>query len=107
MNNTYTGQVVIVTGVKQFNGGFYKCDLVVTDQADKYPQTIPFECVKDFCDEIQRLNLQAGDGVTVSYDLRGREHNGNYYGSMKAWKCEVSSVSAPATNSPTDEEIPF
>jgi hypothetical protein len=107
-NNTFTGQVVKVTSVKQFNGGFYKCDLILTDSSDKYPQTIPFECVKDFCDEIRSMSLKPGDGVTVSYDLKGREHNGNYYSSIKAWKCDVTSANnATQGSSVTDEEIPF
>ena len=86
MSNTFEGVVVAITSTKSFNGGFYKCDLVVTDPSDKYPQTIPFECVKDLCDKVQGMNLTAGDKVSVAYDLKGREHNGTYYASIKAWK---------------------
>ena len=104
MSNTFQGVVVAITSTKTFNGGFYKCDLVVTDPSDKYPQTIPFECVKELCDKVQGMNLSPGDQVTVAYDLKGREHNGNYYASVKAWKVTPG---AAASSSVCDEEVPF
>lgn len=84
-NNEITGKVVIVGEEQVFASGFNKRELVLRTE-EKYPQEVPIEFVKNKADELKSHNLCQGDTVTVSFDVRGREHNGRWYASLNGWK---------------------
>lgn len=84
----FTGEIIHIGDRQEFASGFYKRDIVLTDRADKYPQQIPFECVKQTADLIDSKGLRVGDRVTVRFDLRGREYKGRYFGSNNVWKLD-------------------
>ena len=109
-----SGTVKVILDEQTFASGFNKREFVVTDEADKYPQDIKFECVKDKVELVNKLSV--GEKVKVTFDLRGNEYNGKYYVNLAAWKIE--SLAAGAGNSSTppafdpadevlDEEPPF
>ena len=62
-----------------------------------------------------RDDLQPGQEVTVSFDIRGREHNGRYYNNLQGWRVhrvESGAGEAPPVYSDEpppmgDEDIPF
>ena len=97
-----------VAGVVHFIGeeetfganGFRKRVLVLQREADtQYPQYVPFEFTQNNCDKLD--GLQVGSIATVSYNLRGREHNGKYYSSLQGWKIDVAEMTgAPAPIAP-------
>jgi len=79
-----TGTVKVVLDEQTFASGFNKREFVLTVEDGKYPQEICFETVKEktsLCDD-----LNVGDKVTVSFDIRGREYNGRYFNNLSAWK---------------------
>jgi hypothetical protein len=86
----------------------------VTVDDGRYPQDINLEFVKD---KIALLNeLEPGQAVRVSFDIRGREYNGRYYNNLQAWKVEQIDGDAPDATSSLysedpppvgDEDIPF
>ena len=79
-----TGTVKLVMDPQTFESGFTKREFVVTTEGERYPQEIKFECVKD---KVALLdNVQPGNRVAVSFDLRGNEYNGRYYVNLTAWK---------------------
>lgn len=110
MNYTYTGTVVHIGDIQEFGiNGFYKRDLVLSNPDDRNPQKVPFEFAKSAADKITELGLEVGDVAKVTFDLRGREHNGRYFGSMSAWKVEAVGTtkqkSAPTEPNPVDEDV--
>lgn len=83
---TMEGVVKVVMDEQTFDSGFTKREFVVTTKEDKYPQDIKFEAVKDRTSILKGIN--AGDQVTVTFDLRGNEYKGKYYVNLVAWKLD-------------------
>jgi len=108
MSNTIKGTVKVILDEETFASGFNKREFVITDDADKYPQDIKFECVKD---KVALVNaLTVGDKVEVTFDLRGNEYNGKYYVNVAAWKVDKlagSQIPNTAADEVLDEEPPF
>ena len=99
---------------KTFASGFNLREFVVTDEADKYPQDIQFQSVKDKVELVNKLNK--GDKVKVTFNIRGREWNGKYFVNLEAWKIEPLAAAAAGSDGPPpfdpadevlDEEPPF
>ena len=86
MSNKYeiTGKIIHIGETQTFASGFTKREIVIEESADKYPQTIKFDTVKEGCDRLDAFRL--GQVVTVAFNIRGNEHNGKYYVSLQAWK---------------------
>jgi single-strand DNA-binding protein len=115
-----TGTLKKLFDEQTFGSGFTKREFVITTEADRYPQDIKFETVKE---KIAQLSgLKAGDKVKVFFDLRGREWKESYFVNLNAWKIEAlgadGGTSAPDSDGPplrepdgavdsVDEEPPF
>ena len=112
-----TGKIKIIQEAKTFDSGFTKREMVVIVEDGKYPQEINIEFVQDKINLLD--NLQPGQEVTVSFDIRGREYNGRYFNNLQGWKVTPQGnessftpepqSSAPAHPSPADfdDDIPF
>jgi hypothetical protein len=113
-----TGKIKLIQEAKTFDSGFTKREMVVTVEDGKYPQEINIEFVQD---KIALLDtLQAGQEVTVTFDIRGREYNGRYFNNLQGWKIVTlrdedapsAGDQSPAPPYPTpsdfeDDDIPF
>lgn len=64
----------------------------------------PTRCVFDVFgeDRLRQFNIQAGEVLTVSFDLDAREYQGRWFNSIRAWKVERAQID-PATGMP----VPF
>ena len=109
-----SGTVKEIFDEQTFGSGFKKREFVITDEAEKYPQDIKFECVKDNVELVNQLTK--GDRVKVTFDIRGREWQGKYFVNLAAWKIETLSNKRDGGNEPPpfdpadeilDEEPPF
>ena len=109
-----SGTVKQIFEEKTFGSGFNVREFVVTTDADKFPQDICLQCVKDKVDMLGKL--KSGDKVKVSFDLRGREYQGRYFVNLNAWKVEAAGAGESSSNEPPpfdpadeilDEEPPF
>lgn len=80
--------------VQSFASGFTKREFVVTTAADKYPQDIKFDVVKDKCAMLD--SFKPGDEVQVNFDIRGREYNGKYFVDLSCWKLQAADGAEPA-----------
>ena len=110
-----SGTVKVIFDEQTFPSGFNKREFVVTDEDDKYPQDIKFECVKEKVDLVNKLTV--GEKVKVTFNIRGNEYNGKYYVNLGAWKVESlggassGGAGAPPPFDPADEildeEPPF
>lgn len=113
----YTGTVVHLSDIQQISEKFSKCELVLTDRSEKYPQEVPFVFGGQMADTPSKEQLQVGDEVKVAFNLRGREWKGRWFPENSAWKLEVLQRANPVkdvTGEPEnyadevlDEEPPF
>jgi hypothetical protein len=97
-----------------FASGFTKREFVVTTE-ERYPQPIKLEVVKDKCALLDKFS--EGERVSVSFNLRGNEHNGRFFVNLVAWRIASfrSEAAAPAPKqaeactppADTDENYPF
>ncbi|MES2440251.1 MAG: DUF3127 domain-containing protein [Verrucomicrobiota bacterium] len=83
-----SGKIKMIGDVQSFASGFTKREFVVTTSADKYPQDIKFDLVKDKCSVLD--SFKVGDDVMVNFDVRGREYNGKYYVDLACWKLQAA-----------------
>jgi hypothetical protein len=115
MTYELTGKIKLIQPEKTFDSGFRKREMVVTVDDGRYPQDINLEFVQDKTALLD--NLQPGQEVTVSFDIRGREYNGRYFNNLQGWKVAPAS-DAPAPSPPEgafggpadydpEEDIPF
>ena len=70
---------------------FRKREFILTDDSIQYPQHITFQLTQDKCSLIDNIN--PGDEMTVSFNLRGREWTSTkgevkYFNLLEAWKIE-------------------
>ncbi|MEN8734993.1 MAG: DUF3127 domain-containing protein [Lentimonas sp.] len=109
-----SGTVKEIFEEQTFASGFNKREFVITSTADKFPQDIKFECLKDKVELVNRLNK--GDQVKVTFDINGREWQGKYFVNLAAWKVEAAVAAPSSDDGPPpfdpgdevlDEEPPF
>lgn len=81
-----TGTIKLINEVQSFASGFMKREFVVTTGDSRYPQDLKFEVVKDKCSVLDEFD--AGQEVTVSFDIRGNEYNGKYFVNLSCWKLQ-------------------
>lgn len=110
-----SGRINLIQEPKTFDSGFTKREIVVVVEDGKYPQEIALEFVQD---KIALLDdLQPGQTVKVSFDIRGREYKGRYFNNLQGWRVEVldddssggdgSAAHHPEPSDFDDQDIPF
>ena len=93
MSYDLTGKVKLVMDAKTISDKFTVREFVVTVEDGNYPQDIALQFVNDKVSLLD--NLQVGQEVTVSFDIRGREYNGRYFNNLNAWKLQAGEAAAP------------
>jgi hypothetical protein len=94
------GKIKVINETQSFPSGFTKREFVVTT-ADKYPQDLKFEIVKDKCSLLDAF--EPGQDVQVTFDIRGNEYNGKYFVNLSCWKIQASDGGSPAASRPARE----
>lgn len=119
MSHQLTGNILHIHPLQHFSSGFTKREFVIKESEGKYPQEVKFDAVKDDCLKLD--SYRVGDEITVSFNIRGNEHNGKHYVSLQAWRFEkgqgarqdsrpsTQNGAAPPSQSADfdDDEIPF
>jgi hypothetical protein len=101
------GTLVKMMDRQDFPSGFFKRDFVVRTE-EQYPQDVKFTLTKEKVDFLDAF--QEGQSLTVTFDIRGREYNGNYYVDLNAWSLKAAdgaATSAPAAAKSTDAPKPL
>ena len=101
-----TGELIHIGEVQEFGDkGFYK-RVIVINTGGEYPQEVPFDAPKKAADACRQL--QVGDQVTISFDLRGRHwKDDRWFASLNAWKIEkVGSKPAPRKEDAGQDDLP-
>lgn len=84
-----TGRIIAVLpergGVSK-TGNEWKMQEYVLETHEQYPKKLCFNVFG--ADKIAQFNIQAGEELTVSFDINAREYNGRWYNDIRAWKVE-------------------
>ncbi|MBR6649522.1 MAG: DUF3127 domain-containing protein [Bacteroidaceae bacterium] len=84
-----TGKIIAVLpergGVSK-TGNEWKMQEYVLETHEQYPKKICFNIFG--ADKIAQFNIQAGEELTVSFDINAREYMGRWYNDVRAWKVE-------------------
>lgn len=99
-----TGILILVKEVQTFDSGFTKREFVIKTN-EQYPQEVKFELFKDKTSLIDSSTI--GDTITVAFNIRGNEYNGNHYVSLQAWRISIESKQAPQAAANEEDYIPF
>ena len=108
-----TGKIIAVLpergGVSK-TGNEWKTQEYVIETHEQYPRKMCFNVFG--ADKIAQFNIQAGEEMTVSFDINAREYNGRWYNDIRAWRVErgvapAAAEFAPATNAPAANAVDF
>ena len=92
-----TGKIIAVLpergGVSK-TGNEWKMQEYVLETHEQFPKKLCFNVFG--ADKISQFNIQAGDELTVSFDINAREYNGRWYTDIRAWRVERGAATAPA-----------
>ena len=107
-----TGKIIAVLpergGVSK-TGNEWKMQEYVLETHEQFPKKLCFNVFG--ADKIAQFNIQAGDELTVSFDINAREYNGRWYNDIRAWRVERGAAPAaaetPVINAPKVEVPDF
>lgn len=96
-----TGKIIAVLpergGISK-TGNEWKMQEYVLETHEQYPRKMCFNVFG--ADKIAQFNIQAGEEMTVSFDINAREYNGRWYNDIRAWKVERGVAPAAPTAAP-------
>ena len=96
-----TGKIIAVLpergGVSK-TGNEWKTQEYVIETHEQYPKKVCFNVFG--ADKIAQFNIQAGDELTVSFDINAREYNGRWFNDVRAWKVERGTAAAAPMDIP-------
>lgn len=81
-----TGKVAIIGQTESVGQNGFTKRLLVVETEEQYPQKLPIDFVKDKTSLLD--NLQIGQSVKVSINLRGSESNGRWFCQIQGWKIQ-------------------
>ena len=90
-----TGKIIAVLperGGTSKTGNEWKMQEYVIETHEQYPKKVCFNVFG--ADKIAQFNIQAGDELTVSFDINAREYNGRWYNDIRAWRVERGAAPA-------------
>lgn len=109
-----TGKIIAVLpergGISK-TGNEWKTQEYVLETHEQYPRRICFNVFG--ADKISQFNIQAGEEMTVSFDINAREYNGRWYNDIRAWRVERGTAPtnisdfAPAIDAPKANTVDF
>ena len=82
------------SGQSQRTGSEWKVATYVIETVnEQYPRKMVFEVFG--VDRIASFNIQAGQLLTVSFDIDAHEYNGRWYNTIRAWRVVPYDPNAP------------
>ena len=99
-----TGTLKVLEDLQTFASGFTKREFVIEIPDGKYPQMVKFEVVRDKISQLDQVNI--GDELKITFDVRGNEYKGRYYVNLSAWKIEGGSGASGGGNGGSQEDPP-
>ena len=82
-----TGKVIAImearSGVSQRTGNQWMTQEYVIEVPGQYPRKMVFNIFGE--DRIKQFNIQAGEEITVQFDIDAREYNGRWFNDIRAY----------------------
>ncbi len=107
-----TGRIIAVleerSGTSARTGNEWRVASYVLETQEQYPKKVCFEVFG--VDRIQALNIQAGETLTVKFDIDAHEYNGRWFNSIRAFAVDRSQAAAPVgipVTAPPFDQTPF
>ncbi|MGN1262982.1 MAG: DUF3127 domain-containing protein [Prevotella sp.] len=95
-----SGKIIVVlqanSGVSRATGNPWMSQEYVLETHDQYPKKICFRVFGE--DRIKNFNIQAGEEITVSFDVDAHEYNGRWFNSINAWAVNRNNAAQPASD---------
>jgi len=102
-----TGKIILVlpkqSGTSQRTGNTWASQEYVIETHEQYPRKCCFRVFGE--DKIANMNIQAGEEVTVSFDIDASEYQGRWYNRINCWKVDrvqpgdaANTAQAPGAN---------
>ena len=102
-----TGKIIAVLpaqgGVSK-TGNEWKKQEYILETYDQFPRKVCFQIFGN--DKIEQAAIQAGEDLTIHFDIDSREYNGRWYTNISAWKVDRNNQGAPAS-APPESSDPF
>lgn len=89
-----SGKIIEVLPLKSGTSskGEWQSQQYVLETIEQWPKRFLFDVFG--ADKIKSFAIEKGNEVTISFETDAREHNGNWYGSNRAWKVVKKTFSA-------------
>ena len=104
-----TGKIIAVLperGGTSKTGNEWKMQEYVLETHEQYPRKVCFNVFG--ADKIAQFNIQAGDELTVSFDINAREYNGRWYLDVNVRDIRPErQAPAPASVEEPSNDLPF
>lgn len=102
-----SGKIIAVCpprgGVSTRTGNNWKMQEYVIETIEQYPRKCMFTVFGE--DRLKEFHIQAGEIMTVSFDIDAREYNGRWYNDIRAWKVVRGAAPVPGA-APVDIPAP-
>mgnify|MGYP003988863023 CR=1 FL=1 len=73
-------------------------------QDGQYTQDVCIEFVQD---KVALLDtIKAGQTITISFNIKGREYNGRYFNNLQGWRIEAEKSAQPKADNVKQESNP-
>ena len=105
-----TGKVIAIlqanSGVSARTGNSWMSQEYVIEVPGQYPRKMMFRVFGE--DRIKQFNIQAGEDITVQFDIDAREYNGRWYNDIRAYNVIKSQQPIQLTEKAMESnETPF
>lgn len=87
-NMKLKGTIKLIQDKVTFDSGFTKQILVLTVKDGQYEEHLPIEFLKDATELLN--DFAPGQDCEIDINLKGREWEGKYFGSIQGWKIEAT-----------------
>ena len=96
------GKVIAVleakSGISKSTGNAWMSQEYVIETHEQYPKKL---CFRVFGEEkIRQFSIQAGEELTVFFDINSREYQGKWYTDVTAWRVDRFDPNNPAQQNP-------
>lgn len=116
MSYTAKGTIHQISATNQISDKFKKREFIMMVEDGQYTQYLNFEMVQDNVNKLDQV--QPGDTVEVSFNLRGRIYGNKCYNTLQAWKIQkdvpmpqqpqkVEKNNQPVNTGSIDDNLPF
>lgn len=102
-----TGKIIAImevrSGVSARTGNPYMSQEYVIEVPGTYPRRCKFNIFGE--DRIKQFNIQAGEELTMQFDIDAREYNGKWYNDIRAYN--IMRQQQPASAQQNADPLPF